>query len=88
MSWWDGLGSVIGGVIGGGLNYFSQQKANEENIKAQREFAQNSISWKVEDAKRAGVHPLAALGASGYQASPPLCPPMLALLLVMVLVKG
>lgn len=70
MSWWDGLGSVIGGVIGGGLNYFSQQKANEENIKAQREFAQNSISWKVEDAKRAGVHPLAALGASGYQASP------------------
>lgn len=70
MSWWDGLGSVIGGVIGGGLNYFSQQKANEENIKAQREFAQNSISWKVEDAKRAGIHPLAALGASGYQASP------------------
>lgn len=70
MSWWEGLGSFFGGLIGGGLNYYSQQKANEENIKFQREFAQNSLSWKIEDAKRAGVHPLAALGASGYQAAP------------------
>lgn len=70
MSWFDAFGSFLGGLVGGGLNYYSQQKANEDNIKAQREFAQNSISWKVEDAKRAGVHPLAALGASGYQASP------------------
>lgn len=34
----------------------------------QREFAQHGISWKVEDAKRAGINPLAALGAptTGY----------------------
>lgn len=70
MSWWEGFGSILGGLVGGGLNYYSQQKANEENIKFQREFAQNGLSWKVEDARRAGVHPLAALGASGYQAAP------------------
>lgn len=36
----------------------------------QREFAQNGIRWRVEDAKAAGLHPLAAIGAAGASASP------------------
>lgn len=42
----------------------------ERNANLQREFAQNSIQWKIEDAKRAGINPYYALGASGYSASP------------------
>lgn len=38
--------------------------ANAQNNATQREFAQNGIQWKVEDAKKAGIHPLYALGAS------------------------
>jgi len=36
-------------------------QANE--IATQKEFAQNGIRWKMDDAKAAGIHPLAALGA-------------------------
>lgn len=38
--------------------------AARQNYAQQKEFAQNGIQWKVEDAKKAGIHPLAALGAS------------------------
>lgn len=36
----------------------------------QREFAQFGIRWKTQDAKAAGLHPLAALGAQTFNASP------------------
>lgn len=41
-----------------------------ENMDMQREFAKFGIRWRVEDAAAAGLHPMAALGASGAQASP------------------
>lgn len=40
------------------------------NIAMQKEFAQSGIRWKVEDAARAGIHPLYAMGAQGAMASP------------------
>jgi len=40
------------------------------NRDLQKEFAQNGVRWRVEDAKKAGIHPLAALGASGASYSP------------------
>lgn len=40
------------------------------NYEAQKEFAQNGIRWRVADAKAAGLHPLAALGASPLGFSP------------------
>lgn len=43
---------------------------NAENIALQREFAQNGIRWKAEDAQRAGIHPLYALGATTHSFSP------------------
>lgn len=55
-------GDVIGGVLGA-----NQSKKDMEN---QRDFAQYGIRWKVADAKAAGLHPLAALGASTPAYSP------------------
>lgn len=37
----------------------------------QREFAQSGIKWRVDDARAAGIHPLAALGAGGASFSTP-----------------
>lgn len=42
----------------------------EQQMAMQREFAQNGIRWKVEDAKRAGVSPYLALGGTGASYSP------------------
>jgi hypothetical protein len=46
------------------------QKNAEADRALQREFAQYGVRWKVEDAKAAGLHPLAALGASTSSPSP------------------
>lgn len=40
------------------------------NINLQKQFAKESIQWKVHDAKRAGIHPLYALGAGTSSYSP------------------
>lgn len=74
----DFLGSNVGGLvgkIGGGLisnvfNSNARNKINQQNADLQREFSQNSISWRVQDAKNAGIHPLFALGASTISAQP------------------
>lgn len=46
-------------LIGGFFDRKSSKEANAYN----RELNQNKIAWTVADAKRAGVHPLAALGS-------------------------
>lgn len=70
----SGLGSLAGGLgLGGSGNKTAKKLAREQmdrNEALQREFAQNGIRWKVEDAQRAGVHPLYALGASTSSFSP------------------
>jgi len=58
--------SIIGGILGD-KSAKSQQQAN---LEAQREFAQHGIRWKVADAKAAGLHPLAALGAQTVPYAP------------------
>lgn len=45
-------------------------KLARDNMAMQREFAQNGIRWRVEDAQAAGLHPLAALGMNPANASP------------------
>lgn len=47
-----------------------QREQDRLNRQMQYDFAQNSIKWKVNDAKEAGLHPLAALGVSSASASP------------------
>lgn len=72
-----GFGSIVGSALGavgslaGGLiANQSQNQLAQQNYAAQKEFAQNGIRWKVADAKAAGLHPLAALGAQGYTYNP------------------
>lgn len=64
-----GIGA-LGSWIGSKFSSSATEKANRQNAALQREFAQNGIRWKVADAKAAGIHPLYALGAGGYSASP------------------
>lgn len=48
----------------------SNLRLNAENIAMQKEFAQNGVRWRVNDAISAGLHPLAAIGAQGASYSP------------------
>lgn len=59
---WGAIGSIAGGLIGANAT----KKANKQNVNMQYDFAKNSLQWKTDDAKKAGLHPLAALGAQGY----------------------
>lgn len=42
----------------------------EKDRDLQKEFAQRSVRWRVDDAKAAGLHPLFALGAAGSSYTP------------------
>lgn len=69
MGWLAPLISAGSSLIGGLLGRKSSSDAAEEQADLQKEFARNAIQWKVADAKKAGVHPLYALGAqtTSYQ---------------------
>lgn len=78
---WAGIGAaaIMGGssLLGGILGSKSQSAASRleaqlarEQMDLQKEFAQKSIQWKVADAQKAGLHPLAALGTSSASYSP------------------
>lgn len=62
------IAQAAGGVIGSILDARNSAKIAKANIKYQREFAQHGVRWRAEDAKAAGLHPLAALGmqATGF----------------------
>lgn len=69
----SGIGSVLGAFgVGnrGGPDIGAQQQFSMQQLQMQeafqREMAQNSISWRVQDAARAGISPLAALGAPTF----------------------
>lgn len=67
------LGNIIAAganLLGGILGNNKEEKMAKQNIKMQKEFAQHGVRWKVEDAKAAGLHPLAALGAQTSSFSP------------------
>lgn len=73
-----GTGAAMGGDLVGGFMQKSEnqkqraaeQAMNDQNVALQREFAQNGIRWRVADAKAAGIHPLAGLGAQTAQYTP------------------
>lgn len=56
--------------LGGEEDRDAQREANDANLAAQREFAQKGIQWRAEDARLAGLHPLAAIGSAGASFSP------------------
>lgn len=74
------LGAAISAgsaIVGGMMNRAQADKSNaiqqaqaRDNEKNQREFAQQGIRWRVQDAEAAGIHPLYALGAQTNSFSP------------------
>lgn len=74
---WGSVIGAAGGIVSGILGGNSQKEANEQNLQLareqlayQKELAKNQIQWRVNDAKAAGLHPLAALGVSPMSYSP------------------
>lgn len=66
------LGSLISAgssLLGGLFGSKSKDEAAEKNAALQKEFAQNSLQWKAADAKKAGIHPVYAMGAPTYTPS-------------------
>lgn len=62
--------SLLGSAINHVLGSKSAREDWQRNYNAQKEFAQNSIQWRVQDAQKAGIHPLYAMGNSpGYTPS-------------------
>lgn len=71
---WGALGSAAIGAVGSLIGGHNASKSAEAQAALQyahqKEFAQNGIRWKVADAKAAGIHPLAALGAQTVSYNP------------------
>lgn len=70
-------GDIAAGLISGGLSLtggiisdLMNKDIVEDQMNFQREAQKNAISWRVEDAKRAGIHPLYALGAQAPTSFP------------------
>lgn len=63
------IGSAINGIMAG-KSFDFQREMWDKNYNAQKEFAQNSMQWRVADARAAGLHPLAALGQMGSSYTP------------------
>jgi hypothetical protein len=74
MGWKDwvapvvgGIGDIVGGIIGqegAEQQADAQMSINDENRKMEYEFARRGLGWKIEDAAKYGISPLAALGGS------------------------
>lgn len=77
-----GFGSIVSGAIGAVGSLIGGHNANKSaeaqaalQYQHQKEFAQNGVRWKVADAKAAGIHPLAALGAQTFSYNPVMTSP-------------
>lgn len=75
------IGSGLGGGLGSGIDshqanktaagyYNSQMGFARSQAQFQQDYIRNMMQWRVEDAKNAGVHPMAALGVSNPSYSP------------------
>lgn len=51
------------------------QAFRNQEYERQKEFAQMGVRWKMDDARAAGIHPVAALGGSGASYSPTIVMP-------------
>lgn len=50
-------------ILGGYMSNMYSKKAAKRAYRYQRKIMNNQIQWKVADAKKAGIHPLYAMGA-------------------------
>lgn len=55
------------------IDAFGQAQSNrqfKENLKQQERFAKNSMTWRIRQGRKAGLHPLAMVGGAGAQYTP------------------
>lgn len=75
------IGSGLGGVLGGGAEtlinknnadnkYSDAMGFAQSQYQFQQDYIKNAMQWRAEDAKKAGYHPMAALGFSSPSFSP------------------
>lgn len=68
-----GVGSIIGGSKGASsaksINAAQMQLAKEQ-FDFQKDYVKNRLQWQVEDAQKAGLHPMVAAGLSPASFSP------------------
>lgn len=75
------VGAGLGGAAGSAIDanqankkaqgYYNQQMSfSQSQAQFQQDYIRNMMQWRVEDAKSAGVHPMAALGVSNPSYSP------------------
>lgn len=81
---WGSIIAAGASLLGGMMASHSSNKATEatqdannasqalvrEQLDFQKEYTKNSIQWRVEDAKKAGLHPMVAAGLSPTSFSP------------------
>lgn len=60
---WPAIIAAAAGIAGGMLSNKAQAQQAEKERQSRFQFARHGISWRVQDAKDAGVHPLYAIGA-------------------------
>lgn len=70
MSLAQQIASVAAPIAGGVLSEVFRGKASKKEYRRQKEFAQNSVAWRVADAEASGIHPLFALGMQGSSYAP------------------
>lgn len=56
------LGKFAGQFIGPALQFGANQITSSQDRGFQREVLQNQLQWRAKDARKAGMHPTAALG--------------------------
>lgn len=69
----DPISLIVGAgskLLGGLFGDSSRDAASAKEYERQKEFAQSGVQWKVADARKAGISPLAALGAQTYSYAP------------------
>lgn len=67
---WGDIISGIGSIVGGFFGRDAAKDNASRQADLQKQFAKSGIQWRVEDAKKAGVHPIYALGANTTSYTP------------------
>jgi len=61
---------AVGDLVGGLVNQYFAKDAAKKSWKQTKKVLQNQVQWRVEDAVKAGLHPLAAIGMNPASGPP------------------
>lgn len=64
MAWAAGVGAAAGAMASGAVGMYAQHLENKKAWHRLKKLNKRQLQWRVKDAEKAGIHPLAALGIS------------------------